>query len=225
MVTEAPLSTPATAVPTATPTAAPTAEAASGWPPPPFRELRTRRLVLRALSMSDAAAMHAVLSDPDSMRFWYHLPHGDMAETEALLRDRRLPDHGYHRVWAITTDGGEWLGDVTVYHNGGTPGLLWLGYLLKPSARGKGYAVEAAAAALDYGFEEWGAHRIEANLDPENAGSIAVLDRLGFHHEGIQRRNFLLGTDWKDTGIHGLLVEEWRAHRATVQRRLFERGA
>ena len=223
MATEAPVQTTAEAAATA-PAQAP-AGPCTLWPPPPFRELRTRRLVLRALSMADAAPMHDVLSDPDSMRFWYHMPHGDLSETEALLRDRRLPDSGQHRVWAITTDGGEWLGDVSIFHNGNTPSLLWLGYLLKPSARGKGYAVEAAAAALDYGFEDWGAHRIEANLDPDNVGSIAVLERLGFRYEGTQRRNFLLGTEWKDTSIYGLLIEEWRAYRVTVQHRLFERGA
>lgn len=185
---------------------------AADWPAPAFRTIRTGRLVLRTMTLDDAPDVFPVLSDPGSMRHWYHLPHRTLDETVALLRDRRLVDDGTSRIWAITTDGGRWQGDICLFRMPrSAPGLLWLGYILAPAARGKGYAVEAGRAVLEYAFRDWGAHRVEANLDPENAGSIAVLDRLGFRHEGTQRRNFLLGTAWKDTGIYGLLADEWRA--------------
>jgi len=177
---------------------------------PPWRELRTERLVLRRMTVADAPAAHAVLSDPDSMRYWYHPPHTDLQQTLEVLKRKRLVDDGWQRVWAITTDGGAWLGDITLFRMNETPGLLWLGYILRPAARGRGYATEAAAAVLDYGFGDWQAHRVEAQLDPDNAASAALLTRLGFRFEGRQRRNFRLGTEWKDTAIFGLLADEWR---------------
>lgn len=199
---------------------------AADWPAPPFRELRTDRLVLRAMTLDDAPAAHAVLSDPDSMKYWYHLPHTSLEQTVERLREKRLAVSDAHRVWAITTDGGAWLGDITLFRMGDSPaGLLWLGYMLAPAARGKGYVVEAGRAVLDYGFTEWGAHRVEANLDPRNSASARVLERLGFRHEGHQRRNFRLGEEWTDTGIYGLLVEEWRAQRADAQCQPGEREA
>lgn len=186
----------------------------ASWPTPPFRTIRTDRLALRALSLEDAPAVHAVLRDPDSMRFWYHTPHTDLEQTRALMRDSLLSDDGGLRLWAITTDGGQWLGNVSLFRHGKTDGLLWLGYILAPGARGRGYAREAARAALAYAFADWGAHRVEANLDPENLASARLLEDLGFRREGTQIQNFRLGDEWKDTALYGLLADEWRARRA-----------
>jgi [ribosomal protein S5]-alanine N-acetyltransferase len=187
---------------------------ATDWPCPPFREIRTQRLHLRALRLTDAPARFAVLSDPDSMRYWWHLPHTDIAQTETHMRERLLTDDGLGQVWVITSDGGSWLGEVTLFRHSSAPGLLWLGYLLSPSVRGRGYASEAARAALGFAFGDWGAHRVEAVLDPENRASAGLLERLGFTREGHQRANFRLGDDWKDTAIFGMLASDWQALRS-----------
>ena len=58
-----------------------------------------------------------------------------------------------------------------------------LGYAYLPAYWGQGYAVEAARAVLDHAHRDIGLTRLLAIAFPGNAGSIAVLDRLGFRFE------------------------------------------
>lgn len=172
--------------------------------------LMTARLVLRPLSRADLPAMHALLTDPDSMKYWSHPPHTSLDQTEASL-DRALADDGTCRTWAITREGGDCLGWATIFAVKDKMG--WVGYILAPSLRGQGLAEEAMRAVLNYGFEVWGLHRLAASIDPRNHASGGLLRRLGFTQEGHQRRDYLYGADYLDTGIFGLLADEWRDKR------------
>lgn len=175
---------------------------------PAFRPLTTARLVLRALEPGDAGAMFAIFGDPETMRYWSHLPHRTPAETEAKLAGL-IADTGDHRTWAITRDGGAFLGWVALF---GPDALqIKLGYVLLPAARGQGLAEEAAQAALAYAFQDCGKHRVAAELDPRNAASARLLEKLGFTDEGVKRQDFLLGDEICDTQTYGLLASEWRA--------------
>ncbi|HYC03662.1 MAG TPA: GNAT family N-acetyltransferase [Azospirillaceae bacterium] len=180
---------------------------------PAHRTLKTERLVLRPLEVSDAEALFPVFSDPVSMRYWSCLPHKDVAETTAMLRGMVGTDDGTSRMWAVTTDGGRCLGWSSLF--GVRNRLGELGYILTPEARGRGYATEAVGAALAFGFGEWNLHRVAANLDPRNDRSAALLERLGFTREAVTRKDFLVGGIYYDSMIYGLLADEWSG---TVER-------
>ncbi len=181
---------------------------------PPHTTLRTARLVLRPLSMDDVPAMHPVMSDPDSMRYWSHLPH-ETVETTVKLFERWIADDGTGRNWAVTRDGGTAVGFVNLF--GVDKRIGSFGYMLAPAARGQGFATEAGRAVLDYAFGAWNLHRVEARLDPDNRASAAVLERLGFTVEGHTRKDFLLGDRYYDTLICGMLADEWRALSARAE--------
>lgn len=66
------------------------------------------------------------------------------------------------------------------------------------------------AALLRIGFAERGLHRIAATCDPRNAGSAAVLRRLGMAYEGRLRHTTLLRDGWRDSETFSILEEEWR---------------
>ena len=53
-----------------------------------------------------------------------------------------------------------------------------------------------------------GVHRIEADVDPENLGSIRLLERLGFQFEGRLRERWFTFGCWKDSSLYGLLTDE-----------------
>ena len=53
-----------------------------------------------------------------------------------------------------------------------------------------------------------GLHRVEADVDPENAGSIRLLERLGFRREGLFRERWFTFGSWKDSAMFGLLLSE-----------------
>jgi len=72
-----------------------------------------------------------------------------------------------------------------------------MGYVLARDVWGRGYATEAAAALLAYGFAA-GLHRIGATCDPENAASARVLEKIGMSFEGRLREYFLIRGAWRD---------------------------
>jgi RimJ/RimL family protein N-acetyltransferase len=56
-------------------------------------------------------------------------------------------------------------------------------------------------------------HRVEADTDPRNAASLALLERLGFVREGILRERWIVGGEVADSVLLGLLAADWRAAR------------
>ena len=84
-----------------------------------------------------------------------------------------------------------------------------LGYILGRSHWGKGYGYEAACLALDYAFANLAARRVMADTDPDNMGSIKLLEKLGFQREGLLRNRWRVGGEFADSIIFGLLRHEY----------------
>ena len=129
-------------------------------------------------------------------------------DTAALLLTEQI---GKLKDGKITlTDTGETVGDVVAFltPNGRTAEI---GYTLDASARGRGYATEAAAAMIDHLVDITGVHRIEASTHPDNVASNRVLERLGFTLEGVKRESYWVEDIVTDDAIWGLLARDWRA--------------
>jgi len=148
--------------------------------------LRTPRLTLRPLVQSDATALHDVLRDEETCIWWSAPAHKGLAETEAYIRE----SIGFQnaKTWVITREDDLALG--WVYLGEGRPGIAELGYILHRDHWGKGLVFEAALAVVEYGFAAGGLRRIFADADPDNIGSIRVMEKLGFQFEGIARANW-----------------------------------
>jgi ribosomal-protein-alanine N-acetyltransferase len=71
---------------------------------------------------------------------------------------------------------------------------------------------EALAAVISRAFRELGLHRLEANIQPGNRRSIALVAGLGFKREGKARGFLKIGNRWRDHERWALLKEEWRPH-------------
>ena len=89
----------------------------------------------------------------------------------------------------------------------------YLGYQIGAPWTRQGYMTEALGLALAYGFRTLGLHRLEANIQPDNVPSIALVRRLGFACEGYSRRYLKIGGRWRDHERWAILAEEWRAQR------------
>ncbi len=61
-------------------------------------------------------------------------------------------------------------------------------------------------------FGELGLHRLEANIQPDNAASIALVRKPGFRLEGYSPRYLKIAGRWRDHERWAILAEEWRRH-------------
>ncbi|MEM5009756.1 GNAT family protein [Niallia taxi] len=81
----------------------------------------------------------------------------------------------------------------------------FIGYFIDLSHNGRGYGTEAVKLAVDYAFHSLHLHRIEAGVMPHNIGSIKVLEKSGFHKEGIARKNVKIHGKWEDHQVLAIL--------------------
>jgi ribosomal-protein-alanine N-acetyltransferase len=70
---------------------------------------------------------------------------------------------------------------------------------------------EGLRLVVDYAFRELGLHRLEANVQPGNSRSLALVETLKFKREGTARGFLKIGTRWRDHERWALLKEDWRA--------------
>lgn len=90
----------------------------------------------------------------------------------------------------------------------------YLGYYIGAAFAGRGYMRAALGLALDHAFGPLRLHRVEANIQPGNLASIALVRRLGFTREGFSRRYLFIDGEWRDHERFAILAEDWAAARA-----------
>ena len=124
-------------------------------------------------------------------------------QTEDMTRDESFA----FLIFDSTADellGGLTLGGV----RRGVAQAATLGYWMGAPHAGKGRMTRAVAAVARFGFDTLRLHRIEAACIPENAPSIALLERNGFQREGFARASLKIDDAWRDHILLALLEGE-----------------
>lgn len=174
--------------------------------------LVSERLVLRPFEPSDRPDYDAYHAQPKVYRFLYTpVPEGDvLAEQFAATMSTRLEQDGDTlQLAVIRRDGSTLVGEVHLKMANGAALQGEVGYIFNPTYAGAGYATEAVRMMLGFGFRQCGFHRIFARLDPLNAGSVGVVERLGFRREAHLLQNDRFNGTWGDEFIYALLKAEW----------------
>jgi ribosomal-protein-alanine N-acetyltransferase len=90
----------------------------------------------------------------------------------------------------------------------------YLGYYAFAPHAGQGYMREAMDLLLRYAFSTLKLHRIEANIQPKNASSIALAQAAGFVKEGFSERYLKIAGRWRDHERWAIHAERWKRQRA-----------
>ena len=147
--------------------------------------LQTERLEIRPFTLQDAEAYWPLVSDPAVLRYTGEAPVDSIDAVRELLASRPLRDyevHGYGRMACTEKSTGRLVGFC---------GLKYLedlqetdiGYRFLPTCWGKGYATESAQIIMQDGARTLGLSRIIGLVEPENIGSVRVLEKLGLAFE------------------------------------------
>lgn len=149
--------------------------------------LETERLVLRRFTEADADDLFDLDGDPEVMRFLT----GGKPTPRDEIRDEALPrflDYyerfaGFGYWAAVEKPTGEFLGWLALHPpESGDPAEVELGYRLRRSAWGKGYATEGSRALIRKGFTDLGVRRVAAETMAVNTASRRVMEKAGLTH-------------------------------------------
>lgn len=176
-------------------------------------QLETDRLILREFQHDDWQAMAAYWRDPRYQRYYAEIEDVEAVVRELVSRCIAAQDVEPRRTYqfaVVRKDGGRLIGNCGIRVNAPEHREANIGYELNPDAWGQGLATEAAREIVRFGFEDLGLHRIWAECNAENAGSVRVLRKLGMQREARFRENQWFKDRWWDTEIYALLEREWR---------------
>lgn len=144
--------------------------------------------------------------------------------TEERFREELWPsehDGDSVSLLAVPTAGdlaGEPVGSVQLLPVNDADGTANFGVWFHPKAQGEGYALEASAHLLEYGFSDLRLNRVSATAMAPNEDSRTLCERLGFVHEGTARQARFVDGAYVDDERYGLLAEEWEGVTAVLDR-------
>lgn len=176
-----------------------------------FPWLKTHRLFLRKQELKDAASLQQLRSHDEVMKFMDSDKHHDIKTSEAFIT-RNLESYQQKSgfFWAIIeSETDSYCGDIILRKIDSTNARAEIGYTLMPEFWGRGYMKEAMRAVISFGFKDLGLHSIEANINPANETSRALLLKMGFVKEAYFRENYYYNGKFLDSEIYSLLEKDF----------------
>jgi ribosomal-protein-alanine N-acetyltransferase len=138
-------------------------------------------------------------------------PPGTREAYRVYLARFRRPSHVAH---FICTPAGELAGVVNISQIvRGAFQSAYLGYYAFVPQNGRGCMAAGLELVVARAFRTCRLHRLEANIQPANTRSIALVRRLGFRLEGFSPRYLRIAGRWRDHERWALTVEDWKARR------------
>jgi len=154
--------------------------------------MRTERLLLRPARTDDLDALHHIMRQPRALAYWSTPPHESREETAEFLEGMMTIPPGEGEDFVIELEG-RLIGKAGLYR------FPDLGYLLDPAFWRRGLMREALGCVIARAFSVHDLPRLQADVDPRNAASIRLLERLGFRETHRQERTWLVGEQWCDS--------------------------
>ncbi|MGI6734392.1 MAG: GNAT family N-acetyltransferase [Anaerovoracaceae bacterium] len=176
--------------------------------------IETERLILRGFTLEDAADLYDYAKNPNVGPHGGWKPHESIEESRKIIKDLFLAN--YH-IWAmVDKESGKVIGSIGYEEDTKRPetGCMELGYAMAEKFWGRGLMTEAAKAVIRHGFESMGLPMLSIYHNPANFRSKRVIEKCGFHFEGILRRaNRIYNGEIRDVACYSITKEEWERER------------
>ena len=179
------------------------------------RHYETERLILRTLEEEDAGrVLEFYLRNREFLKEWETERTEDYftLDYQRLLiqKEQIVMEHGGSlRLWIFKKEDPATLIGSLGFDNivMGHFRSCFMGYKIDKDEINKGYITEAARKGIEIMFDQFGLHRIEANIMPRNVRSLRVAEKLGFYNEGLAIKYLKINGKWEDH-IHMVLLNE-----------------
>ena len=175
----------------------------------PFPLLHTDRLLLRQMTLSDAPRLQRLRSDEEVMRYINRPLTRTLEEAEGWINVITAAlEQNSGITWCICLKEAPsaHLGSIGLWRIDKENHRAEIGYMLDPAMQGKGIMYEAIREVLAYGFRVLQLHSVEAQIDPLNVASAALLRKAGFTQEGYFRENCYYNGLFTDTVVYSILA-------------------
>ncbi|MEO9599310.1 GNAT family N-acetyltransferase [Parasphingorhabdus sp.] len=176
--------------------------------------IETDRLILRPPSGEDFDQWAMFQSDEATMKFIGGVKSRSESWRDLCAVVGAWHVRGYGMFSLILKDSGKWIGRIGPWYPDGWPGTE-VGWAVVPAYAGKGYALEAAVASMNYAVDTLGWDDICHTIDPDNLASIKLAQRLGSTNRGPTN----LPNPYQDARVDdwGQSREQWQENRKKFQ--------
>ena len=157
-------------------------------------EFESERLLIRAPRPGDGAAVHEAIQESLAELLpwmpWAHEPHSvDASEAFARLAQANFLARRDLPLFLFRRDDGMFVGGSGLHDLNWSVPSFGIGYWVRTSLAGQGFATEATVQIAEFAFDELAAERVEIWCDAANERSAAVAQRAGFGFEARMQRN------------------------------------
>lgn len=177
----------------------------------PFPEIKTNRLLLRCVKLSDASKLLALRSMDKTMQYIDREKLVSIEEAEDLLQkllDSLNTNEGINWCITLKDEPENLIGTIGYWRMIKKHHRAEVGYMLHPDHWNKGIMKEALLAVIDYGFNVMKLHSIEAHINPANRASAALLESTGYIQEAYFKEDYFYKGAFLDSAIYSLLSTE-----------------
>lgn len=175
--------------------------------------IETERLILRKITMEDVEAAYRNWESDDKTTEFLRWPTARSIDQVIYVTQQWVDsyaDPAFYQWVIVPKDMNEPIGTISVVDMDERTDKVHIGYCIGSRWWRMGYTSEAFAAIIPFLFDQVKVQRIEAQHDPDNPGSGAVMRKCGLKYEGTLRK-----ADWSNRGIvdacmYSLLADEYR---------------
>jgi ribosomal-protein-alanine N-acetyltransferase len=173
------------------------------------RRLRGFRVFLRSLAAQDQVEFLRLVRESRSTLYPWVSPPSGLVGFQRLMRRVQVAAVISLLMRERTTEALLGVFNLSQISRGNFRSA-YLGYYGHAAFAGRGYMTEGLELVVRYAFAKVGLHRIEANIQPNNSRSIALVEKCGFAKEGFSPRYLKVAGRWRDHERWAITLEGWR---------------